>query len=275
MGKKCTDETGGNQNTFHSCTLQKKASCVNSSSQSQSGFATVAPFGDIPTLLQQKLVDGKNFPRGAQCETVLFPNQLPDAMIPIGSTKERVQKMIGGFKRFCNVNWVFGSALGAAVSVVGAGEVNSDEAELTNGYFVPEEQSVSLSTLQAPSDFLNWLKSADSHRAIQETSSWGGFAEADVWIFFLRDVNDLLLVPEILSEEFRNHYAPGALVAYRSFTVGALSKSKRKLALAFFMEDLIDRHGEAYSCVAAAIAYSFIFKTQVSEIEQAMDACSI
>ena len=171
----------------------------------------------------------------------------------------------------CNVLAIVMFAM--CLHVCNVAEASSEKGELTNGYFSPEEKSLTVSTLQAPSDFAKWLKHVDTRNAIKESATWNSFVEADVWIFFVRDIGDLYVVPDVLGDEFQRNYAPNALVAYRSFTINPSSTPEKKLALAFFMEELSERHSENAACVAAVIAYSFIFRVPVNDVERFMVAC--
>lgn len=175
---------------------------------------------------------------------------------------------------FSNKKFSIGTIVGAILVILSASNTSGSSAEHTNGYFSTEKQSVSVSTLQEPKDFSKWLKSIDARDALKEPQTWNSFVAADVWIFFARDIDDLYLVPDFLREEFLEHYAPNALVSFRSFTVNSSSTPEKRLALAFYMDDLIDRHGENATCVAAVVAYSFIFDVAVSEVEKTLESCS-
>lgn len=135
-----------------------------------------------------------------------------------------------------------------------------------------ENQSLSVSTYQPPVDFHTRLEDfLQFSGGISLNEEWRAFGNTDVWVFFLEDVDDVELLPSLVSEVF------GSLnVRKLAFSHIAVIhfESGREVTFAFFVaSNLSDR--SSLGCRAAIILAAFVTEASEVSVSDFLNQCDL
>ena len=142
-------------------------------------------------------------------------------------------------------------------------------------HFESLDRSLKLSVLQPPSGFLERLHEFDRETGfIDTTNDWYAYDDADTWVYFLRDENDLFMVPQELQSFVTGEYDGAGLAYAQAFTVQHEGEIKPLAVTFFFVDKYEGKTSEDVGCLASLFLYeNFVISSDDFDREREAADC--